>query len=97
MEWIEKYCKSHPHYLNVQDKYGRTPIMICACSAYYANEKEKEDREKIILFLLEQGAETHHKNKGGNDLLYFCKDSGLKNAENLLLKMQNAEDDEKNE
>merc|ERR1712228_324749 len=95
IDLLKKIMEQHPDWLNAKNKYGKTPIMECA---YYSfldkNEKGKQEREEIILFLLEQGAETHHKNEYNRDLLYWCKDSGLKNAENMLLKMQKVDEDE---
>merc|ERR1712228_582515 len=58
--------------INVKTENGRTPIMVCGKhGAYDSNEKEKKERVKIILFLLEQGAETHHKDKDGDDLPFL--------------------------
>ena len=55
--------------INAKSVWERTPIMYCA--------KEAKD-EKAIEFLLEHGAETHHKDRDGKDLLYWCKENGLK-------------------
>ena len=59
-----------------KDNKGMTPIMYCADFARDA---------KAIEFLLDHGAETHHKDEDGDDLLYYCKENGLKNMEALLL------------
>merc|ERR1712228_231939 len=90
MVWMKKYCKTNKEYINAKNSNGeRTPIMVCAFNAYanYETEKETQEREEIILYLLEQGAETHHKDELGHDILYYCKKVGLKNAENVILKM----------
>merc|ERR1712228_12763 len=90
MVWMKKYCKTNKEYINAKNSNGeRTPIMVCAFNAYanYETKKETQEREEIILYLLEQGAETHHKDELGHDTLYYCKKVGLKNAENVILKM----------
>merc|ERR1712228_776159 len=80
--------KRNPDCLNTKSKEGSTPIMECAFYAKNEPEKDKREREITILFLLEQGAEIHHKDRWVNDLLHFCKKNGLQNAENMLLEMQ---------
>merc|ERR1712228_1126164 len=101
MIWIKKYCKKNKEYINAKNYYGMTPIMECVHDTYYIymDEKEKQEREEIILFLLKQGAETHHKDEDDHDILHYCKENGLKNAEleDMLLKMQKVDDDEKSE
>merc|ERR1712228_86866 len=97
MDLLKQILKSCPQYLNAQNKEGSTPVMICAEYARYdLNEKRKQAREQIILFLLEQGAEIHHK-CGSLDLLHYCKSLGLKNVEIMILKMQKVDDDEKSQ
>merc|ERR1712228_868297 len=76
--------------IDVKDEHGTTPILNCALSAFQKIENEVQEREEIILFLMEQGAEIHHTDEYGNDVLYYCKEYGLKNAENMILmKMPN--------
>merc|ERR1712228_1128934 len=94
MVWLKKYCKKNKEYINAKNCFGDTPIMMCAYHADGIIYQEKQEREEIILFLLEQGAETHHKGNAGKDLLYYCKKNGLKNAENMILKMQKVDEDE---
>ena len=53
--------------INAIDKSGMTPAMQCACSGV------QENKQAIIELLLRNGAETHHKDKYGHDLLYYCK------------------------
>merc|ERR1712228_1152131 len=93
---VNKYRQNVLHGLcrYAKNCFGDTPIMMCAYHADGIIYQEKQEREEIILFLLEQGAETHHKGNAGKDLLYYCKKNGLKNAENMILKMQKVDEDE---
>lgn len=52
LDWIKRVCVSHPEYINAQNKDGKTPIMLCTT---WGNK----DREEIIRYLLERGAEMN--------------------------------------
>ena len=87
MHLMKRILEQNPHCLNTKNQNGRTPIMECAYEAFQKSEKEKQEREEIILFLLEQGAEIHHKDEFGHNLLFWCRFEGLNNVENVLLKV----------
>ena len=53
-------------------------------SMQHHGKQSKADNEKVIRFLLENGAETHHKDKDGDDLLDLCKNKGLVDIASLL-------------
>jgi ankyrin repeat protein len=56
-------------YINVAGKWGDTPLMLAA----------EYGHENIVIFLLEQGANPHYKDKEGNQAKDLTKKKSIKN------------------
>jgi len=68
MDWIKQFCDQHPQDINSQNKYGRTPIMECA---RFVDRGNKPEREEIIKYLMERGAEMNTHDINGMNLLHI--------------------------
>merc|ERR1712154_556244 len=74
IELVKKFCDKHRDLINSKSQDRFTPIMMCAYQLWIPTELEsKEIRERIINYLLGQGAETHHAVNNGADLADWCK------------------------
>jgi len=67
MDLIKRFCDQHPQDINSQDWLGHTPIVRCVSNA---DEESKENREEIIKYLMERGAETDTHDKYNHNLLH---------------------------